>query len=111
MYDKVTFSERAGDDLLTLRLRVEAVKWACYWNHNDCLNKSIALYKKWMTQPDTKIVPADLKRTITCTAVRNLGVPEWQFAWTKFQESNIHTEKSDLLSGMGCSTNATLLIT
>lgn len=111
MYDRVTFFQRPGEDLLTNRLRSEAVKWTCQWNQPDCLNNSLTIYKTWMKQPNDSIVPADLKRVITCTAVRNIGFSAWEFAWAKFQQSNIHTEKSDLLSGMGCSTNTSLLST
>ena len=111
MYDHVTFFQRPDDDLQTQRLRPEAVKWACHWEHDDCVNNSLILFKQWMTTPDADLVPADLKRAVTCTAIRRTGYDEWQFAWTKFQESNIHTEKIDLLTGMACSTNTTLLST
>jgi aminopeptidase N len=74
---------------------------------------ALVVYREWMARPNDPevIVPADLKRVITCTAVRHLNWTEWQFAWTKFQESNIQTEKSDLLNGMACTTNTSLLST
>ena len=112
IYDRLTFFEKPGDDSLTARLRSEAVKWACNWKMEDCVNNSLVAYQNWMARPnDVGVVPADLKRTITCTAVHHLNLPEWEFAWTKFQESNIHTEKSDLLMGMSCSRNLSLLST
>jgi aminopeptidase N len=114
LYEQLTvIGQTDGDDLSTLRLLSEATKWACRWDQKDCVEMALVVYREWMARPNDPevIVPADLKRVITCTAVRHLNWTEWQFAWTKFQESNIQTEKSDLLNGMACTTNTSLLST
>ena len=57
-----------------------------------------------------RIIPTHLKRTVTCTVIRGqLGDTAWEFALSQFYRSNSYGEKIDLLYGMTCSTNSTLL--
>ena len=110
LYEQLTVFSQIIDGKDSMRLLSESTKWACHWDQKDCVSNALVVYREWMTRPnEPEVVPADLKRVITCTAVRHLNWPEWQFAWTKFQESNIQTEKSDLLNGMACTTNTSLL--
>ena len=43
-----------------------------------------------------------MKKSVYCTAVANGGEEEWDFAWDRYQKSNVATEKSNMLSSMGC---------
>lgn len=113
MYQQMRALGSNNKDPVARQLFSEATKWACQWNQTDCVEYALSVYRNWMAQLNDSavIVPADLKRVITCTAIRHLNLSEWQFAWKKFQESNIHSEKDDLLAGMACTTNTSLLST
>lgn len=92
-------------------MRHEALRWACRYDHEDCLMNSVKMFQEWMANPDSKIVPTNLKRIVTCAAVRQLDEPAWEFAKTQVDKSTLQSEKLDLLAGMACSTNPTLLST
>lgn len=113
MYQQMTVVGKNERDPMALQLLSEATKWACHWNQTDCVENALSVYRDWMAQSNDSavIIPADLKRVITCTAIRHLNLPEWEFAWKKFQQSNIHSEKGDLLAGMACTTNTSLIST
>ena len=39
---------------------------------------------------------------VYCTAIREGGEEEWEFAWGRYQAANVASEKSRLLSALGC---------
>ena len=39
---------------------------------------------------------------VYCTAIREGGEAEWEFAWARYQAANVAAEKSRLLSALGC---------
>ena len=47
-------------------------------------------------------INVNMKKSVYCTAVANGGEEEWDFAWDRYQKSNVATEKSNMLSSMGC---------
>ena len=55
------------------------------------------------------IVPTHLKSIVSCTAVAHGGKREWEFAYFKFNKSNIATEKDDMLEAMSCSNQAWII--
>ena len=50
-----------------------------------------------------------MKTSVYCNAIKNGGVDEWDFAWERYNKSNVASEKSNLLVGMAC-TNEVWLI-
>lgn len=54
-------------------------------------------------------VPLDLRSVVYCTAIRNGGDREWQFLWNRYTKSNVGTEKTLILSALGCSREIWLL--
>lgn len=92
-------------------MRNEALSWACRYDYDDCVADSLRLFEQWMAQPESEVLPTDLKKTVTCVAVRKIGEPAWEFAKSQLQMAILQSEKLDLLAGMACSTNATLLST
>ena len=51
----------------------------------------------------------DMKSTIYCQALRNGAEDEWDFAWERYQASNVATEKRSLLGSMACTKEIWLL--
>ena len=47
-------------------------------------------------------VDADLKNVVYCVGIRKGGEEEWEFAYRKYKESNVASEKSLLLEALTC---------
>ncbi|XP_014675061.1 PREDICTED: aminopeptidase N-like [Priapulus caudatus] len=54
-------------------------------------------------------ISVNLKTSVYCTAVRNGGIREWDFAWDQYIRSNVASEKLKLLSAMSCSRDIWIL--
>jgi len=57
----------------------------------------------------TSIVSPNLKRIIACTAISEGSEEEWDFAFKRYNETNVAAEKASLLSAMSCSQQAWIL--
>ena len=51
----------------------------------------------------------DLKGTVYCNAVRQGGEEEWDFAWQRYLNSNVGSEKGSLLRAITCTKEPWLL--
>lgn len=107
----MSFNVPAGEKPLKQSMRNEAIRWACRYDHEECIGNSLKMFQQWMAEPDSQIVPPNLKRTVTCVAVQNIGESAWEFAKSQLEKATQQQEKLDLLAGMTCSTNTTLLST
>ena len=54
-------------------------------------------------------INVDLKRTVYCYAVAEGGEKEWDFGWERYQNSNVGSEKDNILMALGCSSKIWLL--
>ncbi len=50
-----------------------------------------------------------LKGTVYCTAIREGGVAEWDFAFRKYKTATVAAESARLLSALGCSSEPWIL--
>lgn len=55
------------------------------------------------------LISANLKSTVYCYAIAEGGEEEWNFAWHRYLESNVASEKNRLLSAMGCTKHVWIL--
>lgn len=103
LYNSVGFEDNISDPHLEQFKRVRALRWACTLEHKDCVENSVALYQKWMHNPTNRsIVSPNLKSTVYCAAIAAGGEEEWNFGWKQYLASNVGSEKSTLLSSLGC---------
>ena len=51
-----------------------------------------------------------MKNSVYCTAVANGGENEWDFAWDRYQASNVASEKNSLLGSMACTKEVLLIM-
>jgi hypothetical protein len=56
-----------------------------------------------------RIVPSVLKGVVACTAIRHGGELEWNFAFKRFRQSNVASEKATLLSSLTCTQESWIL--
>ena len=54
-------------------------------------------------------IDVDMKSTLYCHAIQNGAEDEWDFAWERYKNSNVATEKRALLGGLSCTKEIWLL--
>ncbi|XP_042215813.1 aminopeptidase N-like isoform X2 [Homarus americanus] len=109
MYDKLGFEEEPGEDQLAQKLRTDVITWACNLGHLDCRNKSLAIFRRWMADPESfKGVSVNVASAVYCTAIAEGGEPEWTFAWKQTQ-SNTVVDTSELVNALACTDQIWLL--
>jgi aminopeptidase N len=53
--------------------------------------------------------PANLRKTVYCTAITYGGEKEWNFLWQQYRKSNNANEKSSILKALSCSRDLWIL--
>ncbi|KAK7063250.1 hypothetical protein SK128_000615 [Halocaridina rubra] len=110
LYDSVGFDDNVHDPHLTKYKRVIAVKWACKLGYAPCVNSSAALFEQWMQSSNNEsIFSPNVQRTVLCTGISIGGEKEWNAAWSRYTQSNVGSEKSDILSALGCTKEVWIL--
>ncbi|XP_043210449.1 aminopeptidase N-like [Amphibalanus amphitrite] len=110
LYARIGFEERPSDSHIDHLTRNHVVVWACSMGHPDCISKAVNMFKRWMEDPDNaSIVPANIRNSVFCTALHDGGLTEWEFVWRRFNESNVESEKEEMLKALAC-TEETVLI-
>merc|ERR1712032_1456097 len=114
IYRKLGFTSRPDDTHLDILLRKKAVRWACSMGSTDCQVNAKEKYNDWMgmVQPDEEKqnpVDVNMKYETYCNAISDGGEEEWDFAWKRYTESTVASEKSTLLSSLGCTKEVWLL--
>ncbi|KAJ9573936.1 hypothetical protein L9F63_008678, partial [Diploptera punctata] len=107
-YDKLRFEVGDADSHLTHLHRMSVLNWACRFNKNDCVSNAQSKFKEYMDD-NTKLVHANLRSVVYCTALRNGGENEWNFLWEEFTKSKIQQEQVLILSSLGCTDDPELL--
>ena len=114
LYTRIGFEEKRDDKHLDIFLRRVAVNWACRLSMSECTDKVRDQYKEWMDQlsPDSiegNPVNVNMKSTVYCHAIANGDESEWNFAWERYVNSNVASERRNLLTSMACTKEIWLL--
>jgi len=114
IYTKLGFSARPDDSHLDIKLRKKAISWACSMGNKDCLTKAKETFGDWMgmVEPDSELanpVDVNLKYQTYCNAIDEGGEEEWDFAWERYQNSYVASEKATILSSLACTKEVWLL--
>jgi len=114
IYTKLGFSARPDDSHLDIKLRKKAISWACSMGNKDCLTKAKETFGDWMgmVEPDSELanpVDVNLKYQTYCNAIDEGGEEEWNFAWERYQNSYVASEKATILSSLACTKEVWLL--
>lgn len=48
-------------------------------------------------------ISPDLKTIVYCTAIRTGNQEEWDFAWERYLQTNVGSDKDIILNALGCS--------
>lgn len=98
-YNKVTLVDPI-DDYRTRRIRTTVLNWSCRSPDSRCSHMSRTMFRTWLSGSQ-KIEP-NLRKIVYCTALREGGKVEWNFAYKKFLETRSLSEKIILLDALGC---------
>jgi len=114
LYQRLGFGSKSSDSHLDLLLRKTVVSWACSVDHEDCKNSATAKFEEWMQmispdQEGNNPVDVNLKFQTYCNGISEGGEKAWKFVWDRYNASNVATEKSTMLSSLGCVKDVWLL--
>lgn len=85
-----------------------ALKIACNAGNEECLKDTADRVRLFVI--DEKIIPKGLESVIFCSGFRGVGKrTEWIATWQKMQSTESLTLKSQLIDGLGCTDDASLL--
>lgn len=103
----------ATDRLDAVKHKVLIASWSCRFQVGDCQEKSKEYFRNWMATEDpdtTNPIPLDLRSVVYCSAIRSGNEKEWNFLWKRYGKSNVGTERTMILSALGCSREIWLLM-
>ncbi|XP_043289825.1 aminopeptidase N [Venturia canescens] len=112
VYEQVGFKDNADDPQLKVFTRIDVLSWACTFGHDDCVRSALRAFQEWQNSPDpdrSNPISPNLKSVVYCTAIRVGGQAEWDFAWERYQKTNVGSEKDLLLSALGCTRETWIL--
>lgn len=93
------------DDFEAIKHHSLIVSWSCYYGVLDCVEQTVSLFKSWYTEtnPDqNNPIPRDLRSVVYCQALKVGGENYWEFLWERYQNSNVATEKQQILGSLAC---------
>uniref|UniRef100_A0A146LYB5 Aminopeptidase n=3 Tax=Lygus hesperus TaxID=30085 RepID=A0A146LYB5_LYGHE len=112
LYQETGFIDRHTDEQLLIYKRVEVLRLACDLGHEDCVKNAVLQFQHWRSSPNpdkNNPVSPNLKSTIYCTALREGGQAEWDFAWERYLNANVGSEKALILQALGCTRETWIL--
>ncbi|XP_023288739.1 aminopeptidase N [Orussus abietinus] len=112
VYNQTGFIDSPDDSQLTVFTRVDVLSWACSFGHDDCVHNAIRQFLNWRNTPNpdkNNPISPNLKSVVYCTAIRVGGQAEWEFAWQRYLETNVGSEKDLLLHALGCTKEVWIL--
>nr|CAD7438146.1 unnamed protein product [Timema bartmani] len=112
LYRQTGFTDNPSDPQLTVYKRVNVLSWACLLGFDDCVRNSVTQFQNWMSTPNpdrNNPISANLKSVVYCSAIRVGGQDEWDFAWQRYRNTNVGSEKDILLGALGCTRETWIL--
>ena len=81
-------------------VRNSVVQFSCRMDSTECVQKSKDYFSELMKNPSSQSIPAVLRATAYCTAIRNGGQAEFDFLFAQLGDGSNALTKSDVLSGL-----------
>ncbi|XP_066252705.1 aminopeptidase Ey [Euwallacea similis] len=111
-YKELTFKESSNDDPTQVLNRMEIVDYACKLGLKHCVLQAVQFFQNWRNSanPDKEnLINPDLRQTVYCTAIGDGGQEEWEFAWSRYVNTNVASDKEILLNSLACSKDIWIL--
>ncbi|XP_046670632.1 aminopeptidase N-like isoform X3 [Homalodisca vitripennis] len=74
--------------------------WACPLEVGDFASQASQLYKQWRSSPNPDTdnpIPKDVRSAVYSHIVREGKVEEWDFLWERYKNTNLSTEKTNIM--------------
>ncbi|KAK3575959.1 hypothetical protein CHS0354_019277 [Potamilus streckersoni] len=79
------------------------VELSCGCGLPKCVSQAKELFQRWMNASINNTINPDIRYTVYCTAIREGGEEEWDFAYSQMLNTTIVSEENILLSALSCS--------
>uniref|UniRef100_A0AAY4B2D3 Aminopeptidase n=1 Tax=Denticeps clupeoides TaxID=299321 RepID=A0AAY4B2D3_9TELE len=93
----------------TIHSEINAISVACANGFKNCTDMASSLFNRWRENDTYQPIHPNLKTTIYCNAIAAGGEDEWEFAWERFQNSTVATERDKLRYALSCTKQIWLL--
>lgn len=101
------YLDETPNDYLSQRIMKTVLDWSCRSPISKCANTAHRLYREWMA--GKALIGPNVRKIIYCTAIREGGQPEWEYAYYEYKRSTSPTERNVLLDALGCTKQEWLL--
>ncbi|CAF4239646.1 unnamed protein product [Rotaria sp. Silwood2] len=91
-------------------LQPSIVSAACHYGDPECIEVARNAYRRWNLNPTLNQIPANLRSIVYCTVVREGSRSEFNFLWACLQTESIASETLNLLAGLACTRDPSLII-
>nr|ADK11714.1 aminopeptidase N [Sitophilus oryzae] len=109
VYSTVPFDTIDNDDQVYTMKQVLILGRVCKYGESTCITKSKELFADYRNNGNK--VPKNLRAIVYCNALRNSDDVEgdYNFLWSKYEETKLMSEILTIFSGLGCSADKTIL--
>lgn len=97
-------------DWLRALLQPNVLSTACRYGHPECIEEARNAFRRWSTNPSLNQIPATLRPTVYCTVVREGSRSDFYFMWDRLAQEKVASETLNLLSGLSCTQDGSLII-
>lgn len=111
LYQKIgwTSIDQSKEWLRTL-LQPSVLSAACRYGYRECVEEARKAYRRWLSNPALNQIPATLRSTVYCTVIREGSQTEFYFLWEHLKQETIASETLNLLNGLACTQDPSLII-
>ncbi|CAL7935733.1 unnamed protein product [Xylocopa violacea] len=108
LYKQLDITDTENEDHTRRLNRNLILNWLCRLDHEDCLFKSVKIFRLWQTNSMNAISP-NARQAIYCTAIRMGTSDHWHFLWQQYLKTNSPTEKKNIINALGCAMDKDML--
>lgn len=111
IYNKIGWVQiDQSTEWLETLLQPSVVSAVCHYNYPECIESSRNAYRRWTLNPTLNRIPANLRSVVYCTVVRQGSQTEFYFLWSRLEKESIANEILNLLEGMSCTEDPSLIL-
>ncbi|CAH1647281.1 unnamed protein product [Spodoptera littoralis] len=105
MYEKLGFIAGNQEEHVTPYHRNIILDLNCRYGNSDCTNTAQSLLETFKDNPNEPL-NSDIQNLVYCAGLRGGSEENFNFLWTRYLNSQDHSEQSILLNALGCTSNA-----
>lgn len=109
-YESLTAQESEDDSHTKKLSRSTILPYLCRYGHEECRSAALISLQNWQANEE-EMVPPNLQSAFFCAGISEGGEEEWNFLYSRYfaTPQTRSNQRSRIISGLGCSQNATIL--